>query len=103
MPTANGILVIERTTVWVVTTYSASKAARELAIESWRVSFCGEGTHQTPKMNIATARAGNVIGGGDWSEDRIVPDMMRSVLQPMKLFQFATQMQLDLGSMSLSP
>ena len=30
-------------------------------------------------MNIATARAGNVIGGGDWSEDRIVPDMMRSL------------------------
>ena len=57
--------------------YSASKAAAELAIESWRVSFCGEGTHQTPKVNIATARAGNVIGGGDWSEDRIVPDMMR--------------------------
>ena len=54
--------------------YSASKAAAELAIASWRSSFCGEAAHQTPHLHIATARAGNVIGGGDWAEDRIVPD-----------------------------
>jgi CDP-glucose 4,6-dehydratase len=59
--------------------YSASKAAAELAIASWRSSFCGSGTHQTPNLRIATARAGNVIGGGDWSADRIVPDAMRSL------------------------
>ena len=59
--------------------YSASKAAAELAIASWRESFCGLGTHQTPHLTIATARAGNVIGGGDWAEDRIVPDAMRSL------------------------
>ena len=55
--------------------YSSSKAATELAVASWRSSFF-EG-----KSNIllATARTGNVIGGGDWSEDRIVPDMVRAL------------------------
>ena len=56
--------------------YSASKAGAELAIASWRSSFCGSAVHQTPHLAIATARAGNVIGGGDWAEDRIVPDAM---------------------------
>ena len=60
--------------------YSASKAAAELAIASWRSSFCGDFSYQTPYLSIATARAGNVIGGGDWSLDRIVPDAMRSFL-----------------------
>ena len=59
--------------------YSASKAAAELAIDSWRASFCGLAAHQTPQLSIATARAGNVIGGGDWADDRIVPDAMRSL------------------------
>ena len=59
--------------------YSASKAAAELAIASWRSSFCGKDKHQTPNLAIATARAGNVIGGGDWAEDRIVPDAMRAL------------------------
>ncbi len=59
--------------------YSASKAAAELATASWRASFCGEEGHQNPYLAIATARAGNVIGGGDWAEDRIVPDAMRSL------------------------
>jgi CDP-glucose 4,6-dehydratase len=59
--------------------YSASKAAAELAIASWRSSFCGSDSHQTPYLAIATARAGNVIGGGDWAEDRIVPDAMRAL------------------------
>lgn len=59
--------------------YSASKAAAELAIASWRASFCGKAPHQTPYLAIATARAGNVIGGGDWAEDRIVPDAMQAL------------------------
>ena len=59
--------------------YSASKAAAELAIASWRSSFCGSGVHQTPNLAVATARAGNVIGGGDWAPDRIVPDIVRSL------------------------
>ncbi|MCB4389452.1 CDP-glucose 4,6-dehydratase [Synechococcus sp. MU1617] len=60
--------------------YSASKAAVELAISSWRSSFCGSGGHQTPYLKIATARAGNVIGGGDWADERIVPDAIRSLM-----------------------
>ena len=59
--------------------YSASKAAAEIAIASWRASFCGTALHQTPHLRIATARAGNVIGGGDWATDRIVPDAIRSL------------------------
>lgn len=58
--------------------YSASKAATELAVNSWRKSFCGNEIYQTDKLTISTARAGNVIGGGDWSEDRIVPDIIRA-------------------------
>lgn len=59
--------------------YSASKAAAEIAIASWRSSFCGLAAHQSPHLRIATARAGNVIGGGDWAADRIVPDAMRAL------------------------
>jgi CDP-glucose 4,6-dehydratase len=55
--------------------YSASKAAAELAIESWRKSFLSRGL----TVRIAAARAGNVIGGGDWSENRIVPDIVRAL------------------------
>lgn len=53
--------------------YAASKAACELAVASWRASY-GEASG----MRVATARAGNVLGGGDWSEDRIVPDCYRA-------------------------
>jgi CDP-glucose 4,6-dehydratase len=53
--------------------YSASKAACELAVASWRSSFAGESG-----VRVTTARAGNVIGGGDTSEDRIVPDCFRA-------------------------
>ena len=60
--------------------YSSSKAAAELAISSWRTSFCGSGPHQTPFLRIATARAGNVIGGGDWSKDRIIPDSINALI-----------------------
>jgi CDP-glucose 4,6-dehydratase len=55
--------------------YSSSKAAAEIAIAAWRQSFF-------PLHNpvaVAVARAGNVIGGGDWSEDRVVPDAVRSL------------------------
>lgn len=59
--------------------YSSSKAAAEIAIASWRSSFCGPFPHQTPHLRVASARAGNVIGGGDWAADRIVPDAMRAL------------------------
>lgn len=56
--------------------YSASKAAAEMVIQSYALSYpWGDG--QGPA--IATARGGNIIGGGDWSEDRLIPDFVRSV------------------------
>ncbi len=54
--------------------YSSSKAAMELAVSSWRSSFW----QKKNLVRVATARAGNVIGGGDWSEDRIFPDLARA-------------------------
>jgi CDP-glucose 4,6-dehydratase len=60
--------------------YSSSKGAAELAIASWRSSFCGTLPHQCPGLRIASARAGNVIGGGDWAENRIVPDAIRALI-----------------------
>lgn len=59
--------------------YSSSKACAELAIDSWRSSFCGKASYQTANLAIATARAGNVIGGGDWAPDRILPDLIRAL------------------------
>lgn len=62
--------------------YSASKAACELAAHSYRDSF-----FKKLDIPISTARAGNVIGGGDWSIDRLIPDMMRSwsMNQPVEI------------------
>jgi CDP-glucose 4,6-dehydratase len=57
--------------------YSSSKAAAEIVIAAYRSSFFSPGTN--PKTKIASARAGNVIGGGDWASDRIVPDAIRSL------------------------
>jgi CDP-glucose 4,6-dehydratase len=55
--------------------YSSSKVAAEHAIHSYRTSF----PHETFEMPlIAVARGGNIIGGGDWSEDRIIPDLVRA-------------------------
>ena len=53
--------------------YSASKAASEIVIASYRDSFL-----KAQGVAVASARAGNVIGGGDWSEDRLIPDAMRA-------------------------
>jgi CDP-glucose 4,6-dehydratase len=55
--------------------YSASKAACEIAINSHIKSFFPKGN---TKVRIATARAGNVIGGGDWAQDRLVPDCVKA-------------------------
>jgi CDP-glucose 4,6-dehydratase len=55
--------------------YSSSKAAVELAVESWRNSFF---VNNELPVGIATARAGNVIGGGDWAENRLIPDFFKA-------------------------
>src|SRR4029079_3167892 len=49
--------------------YSSSKGAAELAVDAWRRSY---------GIRVATGRAGNVIGGGDWGKDRLIPDIMRA-------------------------
>jgi CDP-glucose 4,6-dehydratase len=63
--------------------YSASKAMAELAIASYRRSFFS----REGRVAVASARAGNVIGGGDWAPYRLVPDCMRSLMsgEPMHL------------------
>lgn len=53
--------------------YSASKAAAEMVVTSYRASFLAD-----RQVAVASARAGNVIGGGDWSEDRLIPDAIRA-------------------------
>jgi CDP-glucose 4,6-dehydratase len=55
--------------------YSGSKAAAEVIVATYRTSYFGAGTH---RARIASARAGNVIGGGDWAPNRLVPDCIRA-------------------------
>lgn len=57
--------------------YSASKAAAEMVIQSYAASY-PQNENKGPA--IATARGGNIIGGGDWSEDRLIPDFVRAVV-----------------------
>ena len=59
--------------------YSSSKGAAEIAIASWRRSFFNPETYEKHGQSIASVRAGNVIGGGDWALDRIVPDCIRAL------------------------
>lgn len=59
--------------------YSASKAAAEIVIDSFRRSFFNPKDYPKHKKAIAAARAGNVIGGGDYSDDRIIPDIVRAI------------------------
>lgn len=61
--------------------YSASKAASEIVIASYAAAFLAE-----QGVAIASARAGNVIGGGDWSEDRLIPDAVRAWEQGKPLY-----------------
>lgn len=59
--------------------YSASKGCTELLVSSWRSSFFHpEDYGRKHQILLASARSGNVIGGGDWAEDRLVPDMMKA-------------------------
>lgn len=59
--------------------YSASKAATELVVSSFRNSFFNIDKFNQHHKALASARAGNVIGGGDWSPNRIIPDIIRSL------------------------
>ena len=59
--------------------YSSSKGAAEIAISSWRRSFMNPDKYGQHGKAIASVRAGNVIGGGDWAQDRIIPDGIRAL------------------------
>lgn len=59
--------------------YSASKACTELVVSSFRNSFFNLKDWNKHQKALVAARAGNVIGGGDWSKDRIIPDIVRSL------------------------
>ncbi len=59
--------------------YSASKACAELVIDSYRKSFFNPNTMEKHHVSLASARAGNVIGGGDWAKDRLIPDIVRAL------------------------
>lgn len=67
--------------------YSSSKGAAEIAISSWRRSFFNPAEYgKKHHVSIASVRAGNVIGGGDWAKDRIIPDCIRA-LEANKLIE----------------
>ncbi len=59
--------------------YSSSKGAAEIAISSWRRSFMSPKDYEKHGKAIASVRAGNVIGGGDWAKDRIIPDCIKAI------------------------
>ncbi|MCL4160616.1 UNVERIFIED_CONTAM: hypothetical protein GTU68_047671, partial [Idotea baltica] len=59
--------------------YSMSKGAAELVVSSYRRSFFNPKDFKKHGVKLATARAGNVIGGGDWAKDRIIPDCVKAL------------------------
>jgi CDP-glucose 4,6-dehydratase len=65
--------------------YSASKAAMDIAVQSYRAAFFPPSRYADHGVALASVRAGNVIGGGDWAADRIVPDAIRAFMSSMPL------------------
>lgn len=65
--------------------YSSSKACSELVTAAYRQSFFNPQNHASHGAAVASARAGNVIGGGDWAADRLVPDCIRALLRRDKI------------------
>jgi CDP-glucose 4,6-dehydratase len=59
--------------------YSSSKGCVELVTAAYRNSFFNPSKQSEHQVGLATARAGNVIGGGDWAEDRLIPDILRAI------------------------
>lgn len=61
--------------------YSSSKGCAELVVNSYKSSFFNEKDYSRHQVAVATARAGNVIGGGDWSKDRLIPDAIAALMK----------------------
>lgn len=60
--------------------YSNSKGCAELVVSAYRSSYFNLQRYSEHRVALATARAGNVIGGGDWAQDRLIPDLVRSII-----------------------
>jgi CDP-glucose 4,6-dehydratase len=65
--------------------YSSSKACAEIISAAYRNSFFNSSNPSSSRVLLATARTGNVIGGGDWSQDRLIPDLIRGFLASEKV------------------
>jgi CDP-glucose 4,6-dehydratase len=65
--------------------YSNSKGCSELVTSSFRSSFFNPKEYKNHGVALASARAGNVIGGGDWADDRLIPDFIRSIMRGEKV------------------
>jgi len=65
--------------------YSSSKACSEMVTAAYRNSFFNPGAYKAHKVALASARAGNVIGGGDWAKHRLIPDCIRAVMSKGKI------------------
>jgi CDP-glucose 4,6-dehydratase len=67
--------------------YSSSKGCAELVTAAYRNSYFHPEKHQSHGVAVATGRAGNVIGGGDWARDRLIPDIMRAIIydEPVRI------------------
>jgi CDP-glucose 4,6-dehydratase len=65
--------------------YSNSKGCSELVTAAYRSSYFNPEDYQKHGVALASARAGNVIGGGDWAEDRLIPDFLRSIITGKKI------------------
>ncbi len=65
--------------------YSSSKGCAEIVTAAYRQSFFNPDSYSDHMTGVASARAGNVIGGGDWSKDRLVPDVLRSLMDGQRI------------------
>ena len=65
--------------------YSSSKGCSELVTSAYRSSYFGTGDDGQRNIALASVRAGNVIGGGDWAADRLIPDFIRAISQQKKI------------------
>lgn len=65
--------------------YSNSKACSELVVSAYRTSFFQPDNYASHRVAIASVRAGNIVGGGDWAEDRLIPDCMKAILDEQKI------------------
>ena len=81
----NSVLYTEDDALGGYDPYSASKTCAELVVSSFRNSFFNIQDFDGHQKAIASVRAGNVIGGGDWNKDRIIPDIIRSVKNEKKI------------------